>query len=717
MLKSPLLFAISVLVSLMSWTGIARAQAAELGLSFALPPATSSTAVQPSPTHTAPTVSPAQPVNPSVVEIAQASSVTEKAPVASITDRELRYAPEVLPPIAPPASTPAQNAPAPKVISQSEAIEAPSQSEKSLHTEAKHQSIELSFSANTIALDAFATVDTSNTAEASGISPAKPVEKQPEKLQHTDTKASRSQDSPSAEAPPTLTTELSLSNAGLTGIEAETAAKPSVEGLQFNGDAVEPGQNPLIVGVDVDSPALLFAQTSLSESDLEQPGSIAFGDLGLGDWIFENGSDSLVARTVGSAEGTRQWSGERTKAYYGHVDPGNGVWNKGTFSYQHGAATPEEADKKQLARLQRQGLQLTEQARKLGLTLTLEEKLNGLDLANQAPLAALARGGYIERLAQARRLQMTGSEAILWARTHAYIDPDTRRWNAPGLGNNVNSISRDQERRMAAISGTMKAFEQGGSESTALAQLQEISLENTGSDVGDRTLQPTANTLDFSDVEVSFGLPPADQALLAALSQPAPSATTEPANNEAPVAATTTTATPEAELQTVATTTSLPEADLDIGIAFSSPEDIDLSTTAPVASAAATTEETDLESVNSTEPEATTAADSEPIGSAAQSASPDELFSIQPNVNTLASNEPSSEQSSAISPEATDSESDSISPKDRLQSLLSGINPARRIAPSEAIPTETDNQPETKTNRGIWRIENKLIDETKPEAE
>ena len=235
--------------------------------------------------------------------------------------------------------------------------------------------------------------------------------------------------------------------------------------------------------------------------------------------------------------------------------------------------------------------------------------------------------------------------------------------------------------------------------------------------MGVRTLQPAASSLDFSDVEVSFGLPPADQALLAALSQPAPSATTAPANNEAPVAAATANATPKAEPQIVSANVSSPATDLDIGIAFSSTEDIDLSLTAPIASAAATTEETALESVNSTQPETTTAADSEPIGSATQSASQDELFSIQPNVNTLASNELSTEQSTEISPEATDSESDSISPKDRLQSLLSGINPARRIAPSEAIPTETDNQPETKTNRGIWRIEDKLIDEAKPDAE
>ena len=61
--------------------------------------------------------------------------------------------------------------------------------------------------------------------------------------------------------------------------------------------------------------------------------------------FFEGGGDSLVAKSVGSAEGTRTPSGGYTRAYYGHVDPGNGVWNLGSYSYQHGAVSPQEADK------------------------------------------------------------------------------------------------------------------------------------------------------------------------------------------------------------------------------------------------------------------------------------------------------------------------------------------------------------------------------------
>lgn len=174
--------------------------------------------------------------------------------------------------------------------------------------------------------------------------------------------------------------------------------------------------------------------------------------------LFQGGSESLVARAVGSAEGTRTPEGHRTPAYFGHVDPGNQVWNLGTFSYQHQARTPEEADQKQLHRLERQTKALKQRAQAQGLELSLEELLNGIDLANQAPLAALDRMGYVDWLAQAHDLGMNGPEAITWARTRSFIDPDTQRWNAPGLGNNIHSISRDQDRRVRSIAAAIEAY-------------------------------------------------------------------------------------------------------------------------------------------------------------------------------------------------------------------------------------------------------------------
>ncbi|MBD2232142.1 hypothetical protein [Phormidium tenue] len=217
-------------------------------------------------------------------------------------------------------------------------------------------------------------------------------------------------------------------------------------------EAERPKETPLLAldfGLEP-SAAVVMAQAQLAEPNVPTnplPG------------LFEGHSDSLVAWAVGSAEGTRTPNGAINSAYFGHTDPGNRVWNMGTFSYQHGAKTPAEADQKQLARLQNQGDILRERALKHGLNLTLEETLNGLDLANQSPLAAIGRVGYIERLAEAKANGYEGSEAILVARTRSYINPNTGRWNAPGLGNTEPSIRRDQQRRAHAVALAIAAYE------------------------------------------------------------------------------------------------------------------------------------------------------------------------------------------------------------------------------------------------------------------
>jgi hypothetical protein len=167
--------------------------------------------------------------------------------------------------------------------------------------------------------------------------------------------------------------------------------------------------------------------------------------------LFAGGAESLVARAVGSAEGTRTPDGHRTPAYFGHVDPGNAAWNLGSFSYQHGANSPDEADQKQLRRLRSQAEQLQRKAAAHDVTLSEAALLNGIDLANQAPMAALDRWGYVERLAQAQQSGLSEEDAIVWARVRAFLDPDTQRWNAPGLGNTLNGISQDQTRRAKAI--------------------------------------------------------------------------------------------------------------------------------------------------------------------------------------------------------------------------------------------------------------------------
>lgn len=185
--------------------------------------------------------------------------------------------------------------------------------------------------------------------------------------------------------------------------------------------------------------------------------------------LFEGGSESLVARTVGAAEGTRTPNGGKTQNYHGHVDPGNGVWNRGTFSYQFGNSenlSPDEADRRQLAKIKRiyESIMLAK-AEKHGVApLTLEEEINGIDLINQAPLAVTEDGGYIERLAEAKQKGLTGTEAILKARIWAFWDDGKGGWDAPGLRayddiGKEESIRRDQDRRIGMISQAIEAYE------------------------------------------------------------------------------------------------------------------------------------------------------------------------------------------------------------------------------------------------------------------
>jgi hypothetical protein len=166
--------------------------------------------------------------------------------------------------------------------------------------------------------------------------------------------------------------------------------------------------------------------------------------------LFVGGERSIVSRAVGHAEGTRGADGSKTPAYAGHTDPGNGVWNLGSFSYQHSASSPEDADRKQLARLQRQFALISQQALAKGLRLSFREKLNAIDLANQAPRAALEPGGFVDRLIECNR-------ELVCVRSKSYLDLDGRL-DAPGLGNNMRRVERDQQRRIDAIDNVIKTM-------------------------------------------------------------------------------------------------------------------------------------------------------------------------------------------------------------------------------------------------------------------
>lgn len=174
--------------------------------------------------------------------------------------------------------------------------------------------------------------------------------------------------------------------------------------------------------------------------------------------LLAGGVDSLAMIAIGAAEGTRLPTGETTAAFGSHKDPGNGKENKGTCSWQATAvASAEEGDARCMERIKKDITLLLNDAYSRGMVLNLEEFLNALDLANQAPAAALTRGGYLDRLQEARQMGLQGDAAISWARVRSYLDPDTLRWNAPGLGNREESITADQERRMREIKAAMEA--------------------------------------------------------------------------------------------------------------------------------------------------------------------------------------------------------------------------------------------------------------------
>lgn len=160
-----------------------------------------------------------------------------------------------------------------------------------------------------------------------------------------------------------------------------------------------------------------------------------------GETVSSALTDAEIVCGVGAAEGTRDKDCAKTWAYDSHTDPGNGVRNQGTFSYQHGAASAAEADAKQLANLRRVEKIIVERANAAGITLEKVELLSILDQYNQAPAAALGRNGTLDR--------------IIEARAKSYIDPDTGKLDAPGLGNTMPNVVQDQTRRTNAIADAL----------------------------------------------------------------------------------------------------------------------------------------------------------------------------------------------------------------------------------------------------------------------
>lgn len=161
-------------------------------------------------------------------------------------------------------------------------------------------------------------------------------------------------------------------------------------------------------------------------------------------------NEGLITCAIGKAEGTINDDCTPNHNYTGHVDPGNGVWNQGAFSYQHGASSPGEADAKQLAHLKAQIPRYQEQSlKKFGKPLSKGALVSVLDLHNQSPAAAQS---FIEHLVWPD----PSPDQIIDARTRSFIDPATGRLDAPGLGNTMPSVRADQKRRTDEVVDTLQ---------------------------------------------------------------------------------------------------------------------------------------------------------------------------------------------------------------------------------------------------------------------
>ncbi len=256
---------------------------------------------------------------------------------------------------------------------------------------------------------------------------------------------------------PATATELAQTEMPVDTATAPPAAGTDAIALSFDPPQTSPSTAPTPPAPASDLPPDSLRSPATATSNRED--------------LFAGGSESVVARTVGAAEGTRAPDGGKTDIYEGHVDPGNGVWNRGTFSYQFGNnenLTADEADRRQMAKIKRiYESVLLAKANQHGVApLTLAEELNGIDLINQAPLAVTEEGGYIERLAEAKTKKgLAGQAAILEARIWAFWDASRGGWDAPGLRayddmGKEASIRHDQKRRMGMIEEALTAYQE-----------------------------------------------------------------------------------------------------------------------------------------------------------------------------------------------------------------------------------------------------------------
>jgi peptidoglycan hydrolase-like protein with peptidoglycan-binding domain len=166
------------------------------------------------------------------------------------------------------------------------------------------------------------------------------------------------------------------------------------------------------------------------------------------DLALEN-SDSLFTIAIGHAEGNRTVDGGKNSSYFGHVDPGNGVINKGSFSVQNFGGTPQEADLFWLRKLRNFQPDYVSAASRAGLNPELAVlAVSVFDLFTQAPAAVTEKEGLLDRLSRIAQ-QGVSLRSIVRERANSFFDPVTGRLvtNFP----NLSALTADQDRRVRAL--------------------------------------------------------------------------------------------------------------------------------------------------------------------------------------------------------------------------------------------------------------------------
>jgi hypothetical protein len=139
-------------------------------------------------------------------------------------------------------------------------------------------------------------------------------------------------------------------------------------------------------------------------------------------------SNAPFSKIIGAAEGNRTPKGGKTPHYYGHTDPGDKLWNIGSFSRanarfpgQKPAKTPQEADAKHLKSLEKDK----------------EKYVNALKAKNLNPNNALLASTYFDAINQSVRAgnKMLAPQNLNYLAKNGISVKTVKEWRAGGYIN------------------------------------------------------------------------------------------------------------------------------------------------------------------------------------------------------------------------------------------------------------------------------------------